>query len=235
MRLFGGSVLNILHDNEKDALIIHCVFAVVCAIVLVAPVHLTIGIRMLSLVIIYNLIMPLWGLIRRDRNLINLWLFSLILSLLQVFPDWFLSRQLNVLVFPDDGCFKIGTVSGYMAGLWAIPVFIIVFIGERVYVRYSKQAAYAAVALISLVIFAGSEQTLWMLPSWHAQNVQMIGHIAVYIIVPEILLGLAAYFAYQHVTKLSHWYKFPAAFSVMLFYVGSAAFFYFLIETIIIP
>jgi hypothetical protein len=226
--------LDIFQDNEKDALIIHCVFAVLCAIALLAPVHPKIGIRMLALVIIYNLIMPLWGLIRKDNSLINLWLFALILSLLQVFPDWFLSQQLNVLVFPDDGCFKIGTVSGYMAGLWAIPIFIIVFIGERVYVRYSNRAAYAVVALISLIIFAGSEQTLWILPSWHAQNVRMIGHIAVYIIVPEILLGPAAYFAYQHVTKLSHWYKFPAAFSVMLFYLGSAAFFYFLVEKIII-
>jgi hypothetical protein len=222
--------LEILQDNEKDALIIHCVFAVLCAIVLLAPVIPKIGIRMLALVIIYNLIMPLWGLIRKDSNLINLWMFALSLSLLQVFPDWFLSQQLKVLVFPDDGCFKIGTVSGYMAGLWAIPIFIIVFIGERVYVRYSKRAAYAVVALISLIIFVGSEQTLWMLPSWYAQNVRMIGHVAVYIIIPEILLGLAAYFAYQHVTRLSHWYKFPAAFSVMLFYLGSAAFFYFLIE-----
>jgi hypothetical protein len=226
--------LDILQDNEKDALMIHCVFAVLCIIVLATPVIPEIGVRLLALVIIYNLIMPLWGLIRKDANLINLWLFALILSMLQVFPDWFLSQQLNVLVFPDDGCFRIGTVSGYMAGLWAIPIFIIVFIGERFYVRYSKRAAYAAVALVSLIIFAGSEQTLWMLPSWHAENVRMIGHVAVYIIVPEILLGLAAYFAYQHVTRLSHWYKFPAAFSVMLFYLGSAAFFYFLIEQIII-
>jgi hypothetical protein len=222
--------LEILQDNEKDALIIHCVFAVLCVIVLFAPVIPKVGIRMLALVIIYNLIMPLWGLIRKDRDLVNLWLFALILSLLQVFPDWFLAQQLNVLAFPEDGCFKIGPVSGYMAGLWAIPVFIIVFIGERMYVRHSKRAAYIAAALVSLILFAGSEQIMWMLPSWHAQNVRMIGHVAVYIIIPEIFFGMAAYFAYQHVTKLSHWYKFPAAFSVMLFYLGSAAFFYFLLE-----
>ncbi len=233
-RRLGGSFLERLQDNEKDALIIHAVFAAFCVFMLIVPVHPKIGVRLLALVILYNLIMPLWGLIRRDRSLIQLWLFALILSLLQVFPDWFLSHQLGVLVFPDDGCFKIGTVSGYMAGLWAVPIFIIVFIGERVYIRHSKPAAYGAVALISLIIFVGSEQTLWMLPSWYAQNVLMIGHVAVYIIVPEILLGLAAYFAYQHVTRLSHWYKFPAAFSVMLFYLGSAVFFYFLIEKITI-
>lgn len=226
--------MEIFQENEKDALIIHCIFAVLCAIVLFAPLHPKIGVRLLAMAIIYNLIMPLWGLIRKDSNLINLWLFALILSLLQIFPEWFLSQQLSVLVFPDDGCFKIGTVSGYMAGLWAIPIFITVFIGERVYIRYSKKAAYAVVALVSLIIFAAAEQILWVLPAWYAENVHMIGHIAVYIIIPEVILGLAAYFAYQHITKLSHWYKFPAAFSVMQIYLGSAAFFYFLIERIII-
>ena len=217
------------HGNEKDAVIIHGIFSFLCAIVLFAPLNQEIGIRMLALVIIYDLIMPLWGLIRKDNNLINLWLFALILSLLQVFPDWFLSQQLNVLVFPEDGCFNIGSVSGYMAGLWAIPIFIIVFIGERVYIRYSNKSAYAAVALSSFVLFAGSEQLLWMLPAWHAQNVHMIGHVATYIVMPEIILGLAAYFAYQQTTKLSHLYKFPAAFFVMQLYLGSAVFFYFLL------
>jgi hypothetical protein len=64
--------MEIFQDNEKDALIIHCVFAVLCAMVLLAPVHPRIGIRMLALVIIYNLIMPLYGLIRRD----SVFLFS---------------------------------------------------------------------------------------------------------------------------------------------------------------
>lgn len=220
------------HGNEKDAIIIHGIFTLLCAIVLFAPLNLEIGIRLLALVIIYNLMMPLWGLIRNDSNLINLWLFALILSIFQVFPDWFLSQQLDVLVFPKDGCFRIGTVSGYMAGLWAIPIFIIVFIGEQAYIRHSNKSAYAAVALTSFVLFVGSEQLLWMLPSWHAQNVHMIGHVAIYIVIPEIILGLGAYFAYQQITRLSHLYKVPAAFLVMQLYLGSAVFFYFLFEKI---
>jgi len=225
--------MEIFQDNEKDAIIIHAIFVFLCVVILFFPLIPKIGVRILAMVIIYNLILPLWGLIRKDNNLINLWLFAFCLSLLQVFPDWFLSKQLNVLVFPEDGCFKIGTVSGYMAGIWAIPIFIIVFIGERVYVRYSNKSAYGMVALISLILFAGSEQTLWILLSRDSQNVKMIGHIPAYIIVPEILLGIASYFAYQHVTKLSHWHKFPATLSVMFFYLGSASFFYFLIEKII--
>ncbi|RJP95607.1 MAG: hypothetical protein C4518_01040 [Desulfobacteraceae bacterium] len=222
--------LEIFQDNEKDAIVVHVIFALICAMVLLFPLKQATGVRIMALVIIYNLMVPLWGLFRRDREWLNLWLFSFILSLLMVFPDWFLSKYLDVLVFPHDGLFKIGTVSAYMAGLWTIPVFIIVFIGERMYIRYSSKAAYAAASLASFIIFTLSDQLFRFLPAWYSQNVNMIGHVPVYIIVPKILFGLTAYFAYQYTSKLSNWYKFPAASLVMQLYLGSAVFFYFLVE-----
>ena len=151
----------------------------------------------------------------------------------QVFPDWFLSAQLDILVFPDDGCFKIGTVSGYMAGLWTIPLFVIIFLGQRMSSRSSEAATWFSVAAASLIIFGGSEAFLWRLPSWYAKNVFMIGHIAVYILIPEIILGLSAYACFQAVKGKPLWIIIPSAFSVMLLYLGSASFFYFLIEKII--
>ncbi len=217
-------------DNEKDFLIVHTLFAALCALVLLLPLGQPVGIRMLALVVIYNLMLPLWGLFRNDREWISLWLFALIVSVFQVFPDWFLSKHLQVLVFAEDGLFRFGTVSGYMAGLWTIPIFVIVFVGERFYIRYSEKAAYAAAAISAFILFAGSEQFSWMLPSWYAKNVAMIGHVAVYIVIPEIILGLSAYFAYQQISGRSHWFKFPAAFLVMQLYLGSAVFFYLLIE-----
>ncbi len=89
-----------------------------------APVNIKPGIRMLFLVIIYNLAILLYGGWRKYDDWSNLWVFAFILSIFQVFPDWFLSAQLNILVFPEDGLAKIGTVSGYMAGLWTIPIFL---------------------------------------------------------------------------------------------------------------
>jgi hypothetical protein len=223
-----------MNRSEKDAILIHSLFTLLCGVVLFVFSHIAIGHRLLFLVIVYNIAVPAWGILRKNKQWTSLWLFTFILSLFQVFPDWFLSAQLNVLVFPEDGCFKIGTVSGYMAGLWTIPLFIIIFVGEQVNKRLSAPAAYFSVAAASLLLFGGSEAFLWLLPSWYAQNVTMFGHIALYILIPEIILGMSAYACYLAIKEKPHGIKLPSAFMVMLLYLGSAAFFYFIIEKIII-
>ena len=224
---------DLLTEMEKDFVIIHLVFSILCGIVLFIP-GILMGIKLFILVIIYNILIPLVGIWRKYTDWLNIWLFSFILSMLQIWPDWFLSAQLEILVFPEDGLFKIGTVSGYMLFLWAIPIFIILFIGNSANERGSLNATYLIVALMSLLIFGISEMTMWTIGSWYAQNVTMIGHMAVYIIIPEIILGLMAYYMYLTIQEKDHWLKIPAAFIVMLVYLGSAAFFYFLIERVII-
>ena len=227
----------LLTEMERDALFVHLIFIVICAVILLIPVDLKIGVRLFILVIIYNLAVPIVGIWRKYSEWVEIWLFAFILSLFQIFPDWFLSAQLEILVFPEDGLFKIGTVSGYMLLLWAIPFFMILFIGQRVHERYSTNMAYLpylVVALLALLIFGMSEMTMWTLGSWHAQNVTMIGHVAIYIIIPEVILGLSTYFSYEMIKDKNHWIKIPTAFIVMLLYLGSAAFFYFLIERVIL-
>ncbi len=227
------TIRNFLAAEEREALWFHLLFCVLCAAVLIAPVNLKPGPRLLLLVILYNAGLPLFAVLRRHAEWIPIWLFAAVLSVFQVAPDWFLSAQLNVLVFPEDGLFKIGTVSGYMAGLWTIPLFLILYTGLRMENRYSVKAAYPAVALVSLLIFGGSEQTLWILSSWYAINVYMVGHVAVYILLPEILLGIAAYYCFRAIQNRPHWVKVPAAFVVMQLYLGSAALFYFFIEKVL--
>lgn len=224
----------LLTKIERDVFFVHIIFVITCVVILLIPTDLKIGIRLFILVIIYNLAVPIVGLWRKHLEWVKIWLFAFILSLFQVFPDWFLSAQLEILVFPEDGLFKIGTVSGYMLLLWAIPLFIILFVGQRIQERYSPKMAYLAVALMALLIFGISEMTMWTVGSWYAQNVIMIGHMAVYIIIPEIILGLMIYYTYLTIQEKNHWLKIPAAFIVMLVYLGSAAFFYFLIERVII-
>ena len=226
-------IFSVLTQNERDAIWLHLLFTVVCIPVLLAPMNVAPGVRMLVLVVTYNLAVPFWGIRRGYDDWIDVWGFAFILSLFQVFPDWFLSAQLDILVFPEDGLFKVGTVSGYMAGLWTIPIFLIVYSGQRVKARFSAPGAYWAVGIASLLILGGSEQTLWMLSLWVAQDVVMVGHIAVYIIVPEIILGLSSFYCFQQIEKKPHWLNIPGAFLVMQIYLGSAAFFYFLIERIL--
>lgn len=133
-------------------------------------------------------------------------------------------------MFPEDGLVKIGTVSAYMAGLWTIPIFIIVYCASRIGARFSDTAGYFAAGAVAAALFVGSEQTLWVLSSWYARNVKMVGHVALYIVIPEILLGAVAFYAYRVTVDKSIAIKLIGAFLTMQVYLGSAAFFYLLVE-----
>ena len=220
----------LLSESGRDFIILHIIFAIICIIMLIPAITLLIGIKLFILVIIYNIIVPIVGIWRKNTEWVNLWLFSLILSMFQIWPDWFLSAQLEILVFPEDGLFKIGTVSGYMLFLWAIPFFVILFTGRSLNERYSQNIVYLMVSLISLLIFGISEMTIWMIGSWYAQNVTMIGHMAVYIIIPEILLGISIFYCYNQIKEKHQILKVLTAFIVMILYLGNAVFFYFLFE-----
>lgn len=219
--------------RERDAVVVHILFILVSILLISAPMNIRSGVRLFVLVVVYNLILMFVGWFRKDDEWLQLWMFSAILSVFQVFPDWFLSAQLDILVFPEDGLFKIGTVSGYMMGLWTIPLFVILFVGEQIEKRYSPGKAVLVVAFLSLMIFGGSEQTLWMLDSWYAKNITMVGHVALYILVPEMILGIAAWYGFRIVKNRTLLHKAVVAFAVMQLYLGSAALFYFLVEKLI--
>ena len=220
--------------STRDFIIIHLIFIGLCFAVLIIPIPIAIGIKLFILVISYNLLIPLVGLFRKYSEWVKLWVFVFLISLFQIWPDWFLSAQLNILVFPEDGLFKIGTVSGYMAGLWAIPLFLLCFIGLKLKENYSNLKALIVVGLISLNIFVFSEQTMWMLQSWYPQNVTLFfDHLAVYIIIPEVILGLSTFYYFEKIKTQHYLMLIVAAFGIMLLYLGSASFFYFLFEELI--
>ena len=225
----------ILTKMEKDLLISHLLFVIICVILILIPFDFGMGLKLFILVIIYNVIIGLVGIWRKYKVWINIWLFVLVISIFQLFPDWFLSAELGILVFPEDGFFKIGTVSLYMAGLWTIPLFLIIFIGIRIQEKYSRTHVYISIAILSLLIFGLAEQTMWMLQSWYAVNVTMLGHLALYIIIPEIILGLSTFIGYELIQDKKHFWKIPVTLVIMLLYLGSATFFYFLIERILFP
>jgi hypothetical protein len=152
-----------------------------------------------------------------------------------VFPDWYLAATLGALVFPQGGLPMIGgTIPLYMAGLWAIPFFIILFIGRETQKVKSIQYTYIIVSIISVVIFVLSELTLVNLPSWSATVTGMTGNLAWYIIIPELLLGLSAFICYNAITEREIWMNLSGAFIVMIIYIGTTSFFYFIIETLIL-
>lgn len=87
---------------------------------------------------------------------------------------------------------------------------------------------------MSLLLFVGSEATLWMLGSWYAHDVLMIGNVAIYIIIPELLLGLSTYIGYLITRKMGIVHRLVMAFIIMVMYIGNASFFYFIIERLIL-
>ena len=218
----------------RDVVYVHLLFAVVAAAVLLFPATVGISARLLVVVIAYNVMIPLVALQRGHTEWIRIWLFAFALSILQIWPDWYLSAELGVLAFPDDGVLMIGTVPAYMAGLWAIPLFTIIYVGQLVQKRWADKWVLVIVGALTLAIFGSAEATMWMLPSWYAVGVTMIGHVAVYIIVPEIVLGLSTYITYDIVRERPLWMIAIAAILVMILYLGCAVLSFFMIERVLL-
>jgi hypothetical protein len=160
------------------------------------------------------------------------------LSVFQVLPDWFLSQELEILVFPQTGGPRVGTVPAFMAGLWTIPLFLCVFVAEEVARRLSSteetrwRVSVAVAAAVALVLFAASEASLWALPIWFAKGVSTVGPMAVYVVPPEVLLGAATFVAYRATRGRSWWMIVGSAGVVSTLYTGALALSYLLIERV---
>ncbi|WP_108975052.1 DUF6989 domain-containing protein [Leptospira ryugenii] len=191
------------------------------------------GWKFFLLVLLFQISFPLVSLVFRFYNLFRIWLFLLPLSIMMVVPDWFLSGVLSVLVFPEDGFAKIGTVSAYMAGLWSIPLFVLVYTGIKLEERsVSIIGTCLWVAFLSVVVFGLSEAFSNELGSWYAQNVKMSYGIAHYVLVPEMILSVATYLAYQGFSTSPLWMQIPISFLIMVQYAGSLAVSYLFFEKI---
>jgi hypothetical protein len=230
----GGQGMSQLERIDRDAILLHALFALVAALALTLPLGMRVGSRLCGLVILYNVALPALAWRRGYAEWLQLWSFLVPLSALQVFPDWFLSTELDVLVFPDIGSPSVGPVPLFMAGLWTIPLFVIVLLGRRIAARSRRNVVFASVVAASLLLFVGSEATLWRIPIWRAQNVATLAHVAIYLLVPEAVLGLSTLLAYESSLRRSIWRKLAAAFAVMLLYLGGVCFFYLIIERLLL-
>lgn len=223
-----------LERTEKDAIVLHAVFAILSLIVLFISLELSVGVRLCVLVVLYNVMIPAGAFLRRHDDWLALWLFLLPVSILQIFPDWFLAAELGVLVFPDTGSLRLGEVPLFMGGLWVIPLFVIVFLGRRIEERFNRKLGLFTVCITSFLLFVGSEAVLWRIPIWYAREVTTVCHVALYLIVPEVLLGLSAFLAFEMSRGRPCWYRLCAAFTVMVFYLGNLGLFYLIGEHLLL-
>lgn len=214
-----------MSQEQRFVLWFHAGFALLAGLTLALPIT-PLGMRILALVVLYNIAFPMLTRSPVYAQARKLWEFLLPLSVLMVLPDWFLSEVLRVLVFPQTGSPFIGSVPLFMAGMWVIPLFIILYCGQQIESYYGRSVALAGVAALSLVTFGGAEATLWAVPIWYAQNVTQIAHVALYVLVPEIALGISAYLACMQTRHASRATQLLSAWMVMILYLGHLCLFY---------
>lgn len=218
-----------LTRSERDALAFHAAFALLALVVL----HLAepaLGMRISVLVVVYNLMLPAYAQWRGHDEWMDLWLFLLPLSVFMVLPDWMLASVLDSLVFPRTGAAYIGAVPVFMAGMWVIPLFMLVMLERAVRPRWGLAAGCAITVLMSALVFLGSEAIAWQIPIWSAKNVAHWHGIAFYLIPALLLLGPVTAFAYEACLRRSPWQRLMAAAMVTALYAGSCLLFYWLVE-----
>jgi hypothetical protein len=81
----------------------------------------SLGLRVLLLTVGYSVAILVLAVRTGDRVLLAFWSTLAPMSVLMVLPDWFLSAELGVLVFPDTGA-PIGTMPIFMAFMWTIAL-----------------------------------------------------------------------------------------------------------------
>lgn len=167
-------------------------FAVLAVIGLLLPIG-PLGWRVLALVVVFHIGTVVLARRTGDASLWSAWTVLAPLSVLMVLPDWFLSAELGTLTFADTAAPFIDTVPLFMAGMWTIALLPVVFVGLMVSSRRSVRTGALAAAAAGFVMFWGAELFAPAIPLWEPVGVAMIGGIATYVIVPEIVLSLCAY------------------------------------------
>lgn len=217
-----------------DLVVFHVLFAVVCVAALLAPLDLATGWRLSVCTVSYVVALPFVARRRGHPDWNELWLFLVPLSLFQVLPDWFLSAVLETLVFPDDGSPRVGTVCAYMAGLWVIPLMLVVTSARMIERGTPGGPAWrgpALAGLMALLVFGLAEATSHrLLGSWYARDVWMVGDVAIYVLPAELLLGVATFRAAARVEGAGFGAKVAAAAGVALMYTGALALSYMFVE-----
>ncbi|PTU31676.1 DUF6989 domain-containing protein [Stenotrophobium rhamnosiphilum] len=200
----------------REALWFHVLFFVVSTPVLYFAHGEMLGKGLLALTIGYNVVLPLYALARGHNEWLKLWMFLLPLSCGQVLPDWALVQIAGVLHFPDHGIWRIGgAVPAYFMGLWIMLLFPVTLISD------STRSRYITMGVLSLVLFAFWEWAAQPLQLWQPQNVRTIAGVAIYVLIPEVILGLATLHAYRNTRGSGIIQQVFSALSVNLLYTGA--------------
>lgn len=167
-------------------------FAALAVVGLAVPIG-QLGMRVLLLVVIFNVGVVVVARRTDDRVLWRAWAVLAPMSVLMVLPDWFLSAEVGSLNFPNTGAPYVGTMPLFMAGMWTVALLPVVLIGVVVADRRGMIAGTAAAAVSGVALFWAAELAAPLIPLWEPVGVAMVAGIAGYVIVPELVLSGAAF------------------------------------------
>ncbi len=216
--------------NDSRIWLFHALYVVIGGAFVLFPSPIPMGWRLFVAGISYNIALPLFAVRNVEPKWIRIWGFLLPLSLMQIFPDWYLAEALGTLEFPDLQFPKIGPVSAFMGLLWITPLFLIVEAGEDLAERVGKRAATLWCAALSILIFGVAEATLTLIPVWYPVGVKTLGPVAFYVLIPEAILGASAWWAFRITDSRSILLRLGAAAAVVLLYIATLSLSFALIE-----
>lgn len=170
----------------------HAVFAIAAVVVLLVPLG-DLGLRVLALVIGYNVALPISARRRGDERLWRMWTVLAPMSVLMVLPDWFLGAVLGTIVFPNTGSPYLGTMPLFMAGMWTIALLPVCMLGRDVEDARGTRAGFVTAAIVGLALFTAAELLAPGLPLWEPVGVTEVAGVAVYVLLPELALCVATY------------------------------------------
>ncbi len=216
--------------NLKNPVIkLHLIFTPLAHIFFLLPISL--GKSIFFSVILYHILFYIFINYYKLSEWKWIYFYLAPLSFFLVFPDLFLSNFLGVLVFPNSGFFHWISVSDYMAGMWVIPLFLTLQIGKEIMTKFGETMGLLSAGLFAVILFSLSEEFCALIPIWYAQKVGMFSHVAIYVIIPEGILGYSVLWVYEKV-KGNITMSLVGAFLTSMIYTGSLVFFYYFLEKV---
>lgn len=208
---------------------LHLLFIPPALLLFLLPIAL--GKSIFFAVILYHILFHVYATYYNISEWKWIYIFLAPLSFFLVFPDLFLSNFLGVLVFPNSGFFHWISVSDYMAGMWVIPLFLSLQFGKEISKKYGDTIGALGSGIFALLLFTLSEEICAYIPIWYAQKVQMISRVAIYVIIPEGILGYTVYWMYEKV-RGNIPMSLVGGFLTSMVYTGSLVFFFYFTEIV---
>ena len=216
--------------SARHALLFHAAFGVL-AVVVIALAPGTTGLHVLALVVLYNVSLWLVAMRLGYERWLRIWAFLLPLCVFQIVPDGFLNTVINSIVFPVRDGPMIGPIPLAMVGMWMVPLWLALFAGREASAR-GWSGTWTA-ALVAGLVLVAAEAIVGFFPFWSPVGVHTVGPVAVYVVIPEFLLGAAAYVAENRTRGEARMVRIIAAITVSVFYLGALGTSYYFFERII--